>query len=147
MTSGIPLYLSHTASTCQKDGKHTVMMPRQGLVSGQTAANCKADGLMYPLPSWMSLAGISRRASWIRLLEMARSEAERPGSSSSAQGRTRSGVVIRRLKVQSFSLDTDHATVNGYESWSAIQSVSNEHMYRLFIAVSQWGLSAWLHRV
>lgn len=50
------------------DAEHTVMIARQSLVSGQTTfANCKADGLMYPLLSWMSLAGISSHASWIRL--------------------------------------------------------------------------------
>lgn len=49
MTSGLPLYLSHIGSICQKDAEHTVMMPRHSLVSGQTAANRKADGMMYPL--------------------------------------------------------------------------------------------------
>lgn len=60
MSPGIALYLSQPGSSCQGDDERTVMMPRKGSGgSGKTAAYCKADGLMYPLPSWMSLAGIS----------------------------------------------------------------------------------------
>jgi len=39
MTSGLPLYLSHIGSSCQKDGGHTVMMPRQSF--GKWSDSCE----------------------------------------------------------------------------------------------------------
>lgn len=61
------LFVSHGLHD-GKDGKHKVMMPRQGLVSGQIAAKCKADGMMYPLQELNVIGWHFPPCSWRRLL-------------------------------------------------------------------------------